>query len=371
MLTSLPDETTQLLIDLCSGLLGAEPPDSAEVASPTKAAQSGPSYLSYLNYNRAANLFTGDFNEPSPTAAKTGAPDPSARNIAKRQSVVDSEASRTASPAPQMLTSRPMYKRPSPKQYFPHYIDHAEHFLVFLEAVAVNRWGQKVEGNQKPVVPSSPDVGQDVESDKVDQTAVWNTLLELYLSLSEKKVETGSKGALATPAGYRDKALRLLQQATLPYDPTHALIVCSTRSFTDGLILLWEKMGMYDDVLRFWMDKDKEGDSGASARVLEHLRQYGPKQPHLYPLVLRFLTSTPALLSRHTTDVESILEHIEQEKIMPPLGVVQVLSRNGVASVGLVKKWLMTRIAESKEEIEAVRLPLIMIISWNDFTFCL
>lgn len=50
-----------------------------------------------------------------------------------------------------------------------------------------------------------------------------------------------------------------------------------------------------------------------------------------------------------------MLEHIEREKIMPPLGVIQVLSRNGVASVGLVKQWLMTRIKESREEIHTVR----------------
>jgi hypothetical protein len=50
-----------------------------------------------------------------------------------------------------------------------------------------------------------------------------------------------------------------------------------------------------------------------------------------------------------------VLEHIETQKIMPPLGVIQVLSRNGVASVGLVKQWLMTRIKEAREEIHTVR----------------
>jgi hypothetical protein len=54
-------------------------------------------------------------------------------------------------------------------------------------------------------------------------------------------------------------------------------------------------------------------------------------------------------------DIEKVLEHIEKEKIMPPLAVIQVLSRNGVASVGLVKQWLMTRIKEFREEIHTVR----------------
>jgi len=165
-----------------------------------------------------------------------------------------------------------------------------------------------------------------------------------------------------------EKALQLLKQPdTLPYDPTHALIVCSTRSFTEGLVLLWENMGMYEDVLRFWMDKESEGASdnasdnananadSPSQRVLHFLTLYGPHHPHLYPLVLRFFTSTPALLTRHTKDVEEILAHIDKEGIMPPLGVIQLLSRNGVASVGLVKEWLMRHIAESKSNIDADR----------------
>jgi len=73
----------------------------------------------------------------------------------------------------------------------------------------------------------------------------------------------------------RDKALRVLRSDSIPYDPTHALILCSTYRFTLGLVLLWEKMGMYEDVLRSWMDQHKEGgagadSSGASAKVIDH-----------------------------------------------------------------------------------------------------
>lgn len=120
---------------------------------------------------------------------------------------------------------------------------------------------------------------------------------------------------------------------------------------------------MYEDILRFWMDKEFESplkpdttQVGArpSDQVLRHLKTYGPAHPHLYLLVLRFLTSSPALLTRHTTDIMGILEYVDKEKIIPPLGIVQVLSRNDVASVGLVKEWLMRRISESRDEIAAV-----------------
>jgi len=67
---------------------------------------------------------------------------------------------------------------------------------------------------------------------------------------------------------------------------------------------------------------------------------------------LRFLTSTPELLSRHREDVKRILKVIDEREILPPLGVVQVLSRNDVASIGLVKEWLIERVKITRTEIQ-------------------
>lgn len=238
-------------------------------------------------------------------------------------------------------------KRPSPRLYFAHFIDDKERFIHFLETVALKRWGQSLGSDINAEVPT--DSNEDVEAEKRDQVAVWNTLLELYLSYANP---------IDPRAGtFADQVVQLLKSEHLPFDPTHALILCSTRNFTPGLVLLWERLGMYEDVLRFWMDKHKEDGIGeASGEVIRCLRYYGPEHPHLYPLVLRFLTSTPELLSKHTNDITQLLEHIDEEGIMPPLAVVQVLSRNGVASVGLVKQWLMTRITDSREQIDMVKI---------------
>ena len=62
---------------------------------------------------------------------------------------------------------------------------------------------------------------------------------------------------------------------------------------------------MYEDVLRFWMEEDNSGrmsevgvpDSSPSEKVISALGKYGPGNSHLYPLVLRFFTSTPELLT--------------------------------------------------------------------------
>lgn len=342
MLAHLPDETTSLLIDICTGSdRHSEDPPRA----PTPRNTTGSSYLSYLALSRT-NAASGETASIAGTVTQAGLPSKTSDIPVHQASTSVLEGSRASSPHPSMLTARSAApKLLSPRVFFAHFVDHTSHFIRFLETVALRRWGQSVD-------EAGISVGTSAD-DHDDQVAVWNTLLELYLSTLRASPETPD-----APSS-EEKILRLLKNPKLPYDSTHALIVCSTHTFTPGLVLLWEKMGMYEDALRFWMDKDQGGsDSQASGQVLRYLNLYGPTHPHLYPLVLRFLTSTADILSRHTADLKLILEHIDRERILPPLGIVQILSRNGVTSVGLVKHWLMTRIQESQQELQAVRPPL-------------
>ncbi|KAF8163747.1 hypothetical protein B0H34DRAFT_795410 [Crassisporium funariophilum] len=399
MLQSLPEETTQLLIDLCTST-GPLVPDENESTSPstTKQAAPVPSYLSYLAINRgttAATVVSSETATPPSPSIKTIRADTASRRGSVYDPPVSASASGPSTPPPtsSILTARgaqglpttpatagqpqplppiPVLKKLSPRVYFPHFVDHMEQFVIFLETVAARRWGQSVD-DLKPgsigLMGSKKDEQEQelLDSDdhamlldKVDQVAVWNTLLELYLTLPvQPRASTLTEGGteekkvVFDEKTMRDKAMRVLRSNEIPYDSMHALILCSTHGFTLGLVLLWEKMGMYEDVLRFWMDKDREGTTpGASHKVIEHLMQYGEQRPNLYPLVLRFLTSSPELLRRHQEDLAGILEYIDEEGLIPPLGVIQVLSRNGVASVGLVKEWLISRIKESRMEIQ-------------------
>lgn len=384
----------QLLVDLCTNT-GPLPQDSdghdREASSASKQIQaSAPSYLSYLALNRGATLPTVNSSDtatpPSPsiktvrasegtTAPRRG--DTVHENAERSSTPPPSAAPKPANAPPQDAPKPPRVKRLSPRLYFSHFADHMEQFVVFLETVAKRRWGQNVEdkapgevglmtsgkrkddedwdlflGEHRPQQHDGPDEEREALLDKQDQVAVWNTLLELYLTLPSP-LWTPSSSALDQNV-MRDKALRVLRNDALPYDRTHALILCSTQAFTPGLVLLWEKMGMFEDVLRFWIDKHNNDPTNypkASEKVVEHLMQYGPDHPELYPLVLRFLTSTPELLKKHEEDVKAMVEYVDEEGVIPPLGIIQVLSRNGVASVGLLKEWLVKRIKETRAEI--------------------
>ena len=371
LLSSIPEDTTHLLVDICTGSGFALPVPPPERVAPPERPNTVGSFIPYLN--RASLIISSDAASGKSTIKDTttlpGQPSNSFEpGHATKSSISKTSSphtgSRASSPPPPLASKpRPLVRRPSPRLYFAHFIEHPQHFLRFLEAVALARWGQKVDvlGSHelRPTVTEPP---ADEDVDRADQIAIWNTLIELYLTLSSNYMSHDPPN----PQGAKvmeDKALNVLK-SPFAFDTTHALLVCSTRGFTEGLVLLWEKLGMYEDVLRFWMDKENNSPADesvdidphtrASAHVLYYLEKYGPQHPYLYPLVLRFLTSTPTLLQRHTHDLSRILEHIEQEKIMPPLLVVQILSRNNVASVGLVKQWLMRRISETRDEIDAV-----------------
>jgi len=366
MLENLPQETTELLIDICTSnsLLTIDDAtnEAGEDSGPSSAGRQsgfGPSYLSYLALNRG------------PTTNETATAATATVKGRREGSIVENPGDSTPPPTASVLPSaggagatmqtlkpREPVKRPSPKVYFAHFVDHMEQFVVFLETVALRRWDQSVDGDPSASASGEKggdsDVPVDEAAEQADQVSVWNTLLELYLSIPTK-----SGGEEST----RAKALKLLQSDKIPYDTNHALIVCSTCQFTPGLVLLWEKLGMHEDVLRFWMDKenisgssgDENGANEASKQVVHYLDLYGPTHRHLYPLALRFLTSSEVLLNRRSEDVERVIEYVDREKVMPPLAILQLLSRNGIASVGLVKGWLVRKIGEARQDIDMVK----------------
>ncbi|KAH8825000.1 hypothetical protein DL96DRAFT_1817608 [Flagelloscypha sp. PMI_526] len=367
MLAHLPGETTQLLIDLCTTTTGTLPPQPKDLPKqPPPAAPNGaPSYLSYLAIKNpiaitpaissAAAVATPPDSRPdtpspppAPSSTSDVTQDQTDSSIPNQQSGLDQDAKtlRVGTPTTARPFALPPAKQISPRVYFAHFVDHMQQFVIFLEAVAWRRWGQSVDETLLSKGPPPSAVpALDEEAEKKEQVAVWNTLLDLYLTLSEDDQADST---------LRAKALRILRSAEIPYDSTHALILCSTRNHTEGLVLLWGKLGMYEDIIRFYIARDVEDqDPTGAPKAVEFLKLYGPKegQKHLYPLVLRHLTSSAELLSRMQEEVKEILDYVDREKIIPPLGIIQVLSRNNVASVGLVKEWLIEKIKTSRADI--------------------
>jgi hypothetical protein len=153
----------------------------------------------------------------------------------------------------------------------------------FLETVAERRYGQRLDMTG-PSAHAAP-TASDEDHPEAEQRAIWNTLLELYLA-----------------KGDESKALKLLGSPStrIPYDPTQALVVCTAASFTPGIVLLYERLGLEDDIVRLWIDRDD------GVKAVEALRKYGDGRPGLYKLVLRYLTANAARLEKHATSVTEV-----------------------------------------------------------------
>ena len=116
-------------------------------------------------------------------------------------------------------------------------------------------------------------------------------------------------------------------------------------NFRDGTILVREQQGLRFDIFRSYTSaKDTAG-------AIKALRKYGPEDPQLYPAALAYFTSSPTILEEAGDELNTVLEKIDQDGLMAPLQVIQTLSVNGVATMGMIKDYLSRTIERERQEI--------------------
>lgn len=110
-----------------------------------------------------------------------------------------------------------------------------------------------------------------------------------------------------------------------------------------------EHQGLRFDIFRSYTSaKDTKG-------AIKALRKYGPEEPQLYPAALSYFTSSPEVLAEAGEDeVRAVLRKIDEDRLMAPLQVIQTLSTNSVATMGLVKAYLSETVERERREISNV-----------------
>ncbi|KAI9491576.1 hypothetical protein BDB00DRAFT_766754 [Zychaea mexicana] len=305
LLTYLPEQTTQLLIDLCTGALtitniNGGSAEREDALSPTPSAKNNTTLqtLSILPFagpsNDAASIQSGSSGHNGGTGTPNGMGD-SSRKQRKGLS----------------------YTPPSARIFMPAFVERPDCLVMLLERVYEKRWGYSAEK---------------LTAAKEERRTIWNTLLELYLMDEHPE--------------FRVKALALLKDDSVEYDTNQALVLCQLKQFDEGIVYLYEKTGMYTDILRFWMDKEE------TDRVIESVRKYGPKDSSLYPMVLTYFSSNPEILSKSTPELLSVINHIDSQDLLPPIQVVQALSQSNVATIGLIKRYIGKKIEHEREELK-------------------
>jgi hypothetical protein len=388
-----PEETTTLLIDLCCGDLKREEEVVPAVARDKNGSSSKVDYRSYLAYAIPPTIIPG-VATPAPIVPPPHtnvAVTPTVKTLRNQTSTTSLTPNRksgidqssTDDSAVPSTNYQAEVELPNCRQFFASFVDHPHQFITFLETIGERRWKKKLSvlptaTEELPliVLESTPAVvADDLTAAEREEQSIWNTLLELYLSHgSDSHSDDSPTPRIASNyigakdhsrSGLEAKALSLLRSKdTIPYDATQALLVCTTAGFTEGFILLYEQLGMYGEIIRYWIEASEHpttsptssssSSSSASAKVMRALHRYGPHRLYLYKLVLAYLTTSSELLSRHQHDLTTILEEIDQNKIMPPIAVVGILNKGGRVSMGAVRDYLKKQLSEEKLEIDSV-----------------
>jgi hypothetical protein len=215
--------------------------------------------------------------------------------------------------------SAPQYTPPQPRTAFSSFVDHPDEFIVFLEACL----------KEKDLK----------ERDKID---LYTTLFEMYLHKSNEK-----KGA--NREEWEAKAKKLIEGKDIPIDTSNVLLLSHLSDFRDGTTLVREQAGLRFDIFRSYTSaKDTRG-------AIKALRKYGPEEPQLYPAALAYFTSDPRILEEAGDELDAVLKKIDDDGLMAPLQVIQTLSTNAVATMGMVKTYLQQTIERERREIASNR----------------
>jgi hypothetical protein len=209
----------------------------------------------------------------------------------------------------------PSYIIPQPRSAFSSFVDHPDEFIVFLEACIK-------ENSLK-------------ESDKTD---LYTTLFEMYLHKANER--KGDDMEI-----WEAKAKKLIEGRDIPIDTSNVLLLSHLSGFRDGTILVREQAGLRFDIFRSYTSaKDTRG-------AIKALRKYGPDEPQLYPAALAYFTSDPRILEEAGEELNVVLKKIDEDGLMAPLQVIQTLSSNAVATMGMVKAYLQETIERERKEI--------------------
>ncbi|KAF9158723.1 hypothetical protein DFQ26_007306 [Actinomortierella ambigua] len=367
LLTHLPEQTTQLLVDLCSGALGG-----GGALSPSRSPSPRPRSPTRTTHGAGAttvgtpqqtfsmlpfNLGGGSSNSPGQSASNSPKLDGGHGSTfsSRGRSAHRHEGGGGGGEGAARSGGGSHYSLPSPRMFMSLFVDLPAYLITFLEKVSANRWppastdtraganaalSPRAGGDRSLMSDRTSSVhgpgrgGGSAEQEMEERKAIWNTLLELYLANPEQQQQKG--GTVVTAELNRrskerlikkEKCLKLLNDTEIPYDTNHALVLCHLASFDEGIVFLYERMKMYTDILRLWIGKDN------TAKVVECLRKYG--------------------LSSATPELLKVLDYIDQHDLLPPLQVVQALSQTSVATIGMIKSYIGRRIeAERKERVE-------------------
>jgi len=193
---------------------------------------------------------------------------------------------------------------------------------------------------------------------------IYDTLLELYLrdTSDDELLKVKSSEYETSPAPQEsqevkeskrkmnlEKALTLLKDHQGGYNEGHALVLCQIQDFKLGILYLYEKMELFNEILQYHMDNDEY------TLIIKACKKYGDKDSKGYNLWVKalsyFANKDPANDTNKEIPalIQEVLSNIEK---VPPLQVIQILSQSPTATLGMIKDYITRNLQREQRKIE-------------------
>lgn len=312
LLKNVPRETTQFFIEYYTGQY--VPKKAASDATPAQAPSE--------NNGGAGGLAQYTAFLPGIPYRSTTFP-----NITTSAQAVVSSSTGVAVPSVAEISSVdievPKYTVLPPRSAFSSFVDNPHEFITFLESLL--------------------ETDHEKDLKQVDKVDIYTTLFEMYLGRARESKDQSEQQK------WEAKAKAIIQSKEELIDTSNILLLSHLSNFDDGTVLVREKQGLRFDIFRSCTS------AGDTQGALQALQRYGPEEPALYTAALAYFTSSPKVLEEVGEEaLKDVLQKIDELGLMKPLQVVQTLSVNAVATVGMVKKYLGETIQKERREIQTV-----------------
>lgn len=277
LISEIPQETTQLLKELCTKYEPTPVPGATGSASIALGGAAGAVASKGKANNNAIELsdIEIDFGDAFPPAAGDKP----------------------------VAASRKTHPKAIPDEYLHIFIDKPDLLMEFLESVIAQE-------DCSPII--------------------YTTLLEAYLRQENEDVRA-------------KKCIPLLVNPRAKFDNDQALVLCQMYNFGDGVLLLYKRMELYQEIVSHYMEEQKY------KAVLDACASFSERDPMLWVQALAYFAEQP---NDCEEEIRVVLKHIEEKGLLTPIRVIQILSKKETATLAVVKDFIVKNLQEQAQRME-------------------
>jgi vacuolar protein sorting-associated protein 11 len=148
-----------------------------------------------------------------------------------------------------------------------------------------------------------------------------------------------------------DETMSLLRDPDAKYDGDHTLVCVQQARCHEALLYLYEKRKMFDMMMQHYMD------TGNNRAVINTCRKVGNRNPNLWVKVLTHFASMES--PECDPYIIQILQSISVSKILPPLLVVNILSKNTELPISIIQDYISDQLTQSIQIVSNVSKEIV------------